>query len=509
LQDNGVGSWIQRRIEKSGEDIAIIQNGVSTSYGQLNYAINLTASALSASGIKPGDRVAFIGENHPNFLQCFFATLQLGAIFVPLNTRLAPPEIEFMLKDSGASLLLFAEPLKEKAKLAAELADCKCISVGNDANELARNLGMPASTEAKFHDFKVELADTAVILYTSGTTGRPKGAELTHQNLTWNTFNVLVDYDVVSTTKALVISPMFHVASLGMGVLPVLLKGGTILLEEKFDAGRALELIQTHGATSLSGVPTTFQMLSEHPNWETTDLSSITQLTCGGSAISLAVIEKYQSRGLSFTGGYGMTEAAPGVSSLPPTFSRAKVGSAGLPHHFTSIRIVSEETDSVVAPMEIGEIQVAGPNAIRSYWNNVDASESLYTSDGWMHTGDLGYLDESGFLFIVDRSKDMIISGGENIYPSEVEQLLLSFPGITAAAVVGVSDEKWGEVPVAVICHSRTEPIESTEVIDFLLPRIAKYKIPKQYYFTDELPRTASGKVKKNQIKQLIDSGLL
>ncbi len=341
--------------------------------------------------------------------------------------------------------------------------------------------------------------EPAVILYTSGTTGHPKGAVLTHGNLTWSALNVIVDYDVASTDRALMVSPLFHAASLGMGALPALLKGSTIVLEERFDAGRALSLIASERITTMSGVPTTFQLLCEHPDWERTDLSSLRRLTCGGSAIPLHVIEAFERRGLSFTGGYGMTEAGPGVTSLSAAHSARKIGSGGLPHFFTDIRLVAED-GRMAEPGEIAEIQVRGPNLTSAYWGLPDATAAAF-ADGWFHTGDLGYRDGEGFLYVTGRAKDMIISGGENIYPIEVERILDDHPAIAGSALIGVADPQWGEVPLAVLELRPGAAVTLDDVRAALEGHVARYKMPKGVVVVAALPRTASGKVRKADLR--------
>ncbi|HSU68051.1 MAG TPA: AMP-binding protein, partial [Tepidisphaeraceae bacterium] len=313
--------------------------------------------------------------------------------------------------------------------------------------------------------------------------------------------NVIVDMDVNRHDVALIISPMFHVASLDMGVLPMLLKGATVVLERRFDAGRALELIERLKVTSLNGVPTTFQMLCEHPSWAQTDISSLDKLTCGGSAVPLRVLESYEQRGLGFSNGYGMTETAPGATTLPAWRSRDKAGSSGLPQFFTDVRI-ADPSGSVAGTGEVGEIQICGPNVIREYWNRPDASAASFADGGWFRSGDIGYVDSEGFLFVSDRLKDMIISGGENIYPAEVEQLIVEMDGVSSAAVIGVPDEKWGEVPRAIVTLREGAVVSEEQIRAHLDGRLARYKIPKSVIFLDEMPRTASGKIRKADLRK-------
>ena len=520
MLNQGVGSWLERRRVKSHSHAACVFQDSVTTYPELADSANSLASVFHEWGVTVGARVAYLGENHPSFLVALFATAQLGAIFVPMNTRLAPAELNYLLQDSGATVMVVSQALSSIAAVAVENTSVTRIIVVEDgltdSGTATSQVGdidafslrdLIAEGNSSFIDHRVSAEDPALILYTSGTTGHPKGAVLTHGNMTWNSYNVLVDYDIVSTDIALMISPMFHAASLGMGVLPALLKGATLILEAGFEPRRVLELIQKYKATSISGVPTTYQMLCEHPDWDRTDISSLQKLTCGGSPVPLRVIEAYEERGLAFTGGYGMTETAPGATSLQPDRSKSKAGSAGLPHFFTSVRIADdagrEQEEGVV-----GEIQITGPNVISTYWNLPDASAEAFSDDGWFKSGDMGYRDSEGFLYISDRLKDMIISGGENIYPAEIENVLMRFEFISAAAVVGIADEKWGEVPIAVLVVNQPE-IDIERVRNSLLHDLARYKVPKKYLLISEMPRTASGKIKKPLLRQLVNESTL
>jgi fatty-acyl-CoA synthase len=498
--NDGVGTWVHRRRVKSAGKPALISAEAEITYDLLAERIDRLATALAARNVTKGDRVAYLGDNEPSFLETFFAVTALGAIFVPLNTRLAAPEISFALHDCGAVLLVHAGAMSDVAEKASSgIAGLRRIAVGPAAAPAETFDRVIDTAAADRPQVAVDLSDAAMILYTSGTTGRPKGAAISHGNITWNCYNVLVDYDLTSDDIALMISPMFHVASLTMGVLPALLKGATVVLEPAFVPGRALELIERYRATSISGVPTTYQMLCEHPAWASADISSLRMLTCGGSAVPTRVLDAYEARGLSFTGGYGMTETSPGATSLAPRYSRAKAGSAGLPHFFTDVRIADAD-GQVLPPGAVGEIQVRGRNVIEGYWQRPEASAEAFADDGWFRSGDLGYLDEDGFLFISDRLKDMIISGGENVYPAEIERLILELEAVQGVAVIGVPDDRWGEVPHAYLEIRPGHTVEEGDVARHLAGRLARYKIPKRFVVVEELPRTASGKIRKGEI---------
>ncbi|TDS86389.1 acyl-CoA synthetase [Nesterenkonia aurantiaca] len=515
MKNHGLGDWIHRRRVRSRGQTALISAAGEQTYDQLARRIDKLANALADRGIRPGDRVAYLGENSAAFLETLFATGSIGAVFVPLNTRLAPPEVQFALQDSGARVLVTSTPLAPLAAPACrDTAVELVLAVAEGAAAPEESAVFPVTTE-EFEavltsgaeqrlDVAVGLEDLAVILYTSGTTGSPKGAMLTHGNLTWNAINVLTDFDLSSKDVALMIAPLFHVAALGQGALPVLLKGGRIILEQRFEPGRVLALIEEHHVTNLSGVPTTFQLICEHPQWEHTDISSLRNLTCGGSAVPLRVLDAYESRGLAFTMGYGMTETSPGATTLPPAHSRPKQGSGGLAHFHTDVRVV-DPMDQPCAVGEVGEIQVHGPNVIAEYWNRPEATASSFVreDDGlWLKTGDMGYFDEDGFLFISDRLKDMIISGGENIYPAQVEQQIAALEAVAAVAVIGVEDAHWGEVPRAVIVVREGHELTEEQVLHHLDGKLARYKIPKSVVFVESMPRTASGKIRKPDLRR-------
>ncbi|MFJ2087437.1 long-chain fatty acid--CoA ligase [Micromonospora chokoriensis] len=502
MHQHGIGAWLAKRRLKSPHTVALIHGDGSTmTYGQFADATDRISAVLREWGVGRGDAVAYLGENSPEFLQVMFAAAQVGAVFVPVNTRLAAPEIAYVLADCDARVLIHDPDFAVPVAAATSTARTPHVLVTGEGAVDRPGLAHLARSAAAFTDH----ADTthrepAAIVYTSGTTGRPKGAVLTHGNLTWVALNCVVDYDVVSTDVALMISPLFHVASLGMGALPVILKGATMVIEKGFEPGRALAQIERHGVTMLSGVPTTYQLMADHPAWASTDLSTLTKLTCGGSAVPARILNAYEARGLSFAQGYGMTEASPGATALPATMTRVKQGSVGLPHFFTDVRI-TDPTGAVLATGGVGEIEVAGPNVFPGYHGRPEATAEAFTADGWFRSGDLGHLDADGYLYISGRLKDMIISGGENIYPLELEQLLTEIDGVTSAAVIGVPDERWGEVPWAILTVREGASVDTDTVRACLDGRIARYKLPKNVVIVDELPRTASGKVRKADLR--------
>jgi len=430
--------------------------------------------------------VAYLGANHPTFLETLFATGQLGAVFVPLNWRLAATELEYILADSGAEVLVRSSAVDGLPVRAA-------VAVGDEYEEMLAG----AATDPI--DEPVDPDEICMILYTSGTTGRPKGAMLTHANVTWNSVNLLLDVDLAGDEVTLVAAPMFHVAALGQTVLPTLLKGGRLILVSTFEPGEALRLITRHRVTYLFGVPTTYLAMSRDPGWATADLSSVRSAICGGAPVPEAVITPYQERGVTFMQGYGLTEAAPGVLFLRRDESVRKAGSAGTAAFFTDVRLARPDGSDAAAG-EPGEILVQGPNVMAGYWRRPEDTAATL-EDGWLRSGDIGVADDEGYITIRDRTKDLIISGGENIYPAEVEDALYQHPAVADCAVIGVPDEYWGEVGRAVVVLRDGAQAAPDALLSFLARRIAKYKVPKSVTFTDALPRTASGKVMKKELR--------
>ncbi|WP_328437447.1 o-succinylbenzoate--CoA ligase [Streptomyces sp. NBC_00444] len=494
MRNEGLGSWPARRARKTPHRTALIHGETAFTYAELYDRTTRLAHALRARGVRRGDRIAYLGPNHPSYLETLFAAGTLGAVFVPLNTRLAGPEIAYQLADSGAKALVYGPAFQGLVAGLPGSTDVRTyIEAGAEYEEAL------ASASQEPIDEPVGADDTCIIMYTSGTTGRPKGAMLTHGNLTWNAINVLVDTDLIADERALVSAPLFHTAGLNMLTLPVLLKGGTCVLVEAFVPEATFDLIERHRITFMFGVPTMFEQIARHPRWPDADLSSLRILTCGGSPVPTPLIAAYQERGLTFLQGYGMTEASPGTLFLDAEHALSKAGSAGVPHFFSDVRVVRPD----LAPVDVGEtgeIVVRGPNVMAGYWGLAEETAGSF-ADGWFRSGDAARVDEDGYVFIVDRIKDMIISGGENIYPAEIEDLLLAHPDIVECAVIGVPDDKWGEVPRAVVVPREDVSVDPDEILASLSGRLAKYKIPKSVVLADELPRTASGKLLKSRVR--------
>ncbi|MFD7295507.1 long-chain fatty acid--CoA ligase [Streptomyces sp. NPDC059897] len=491
MRNEGLGSWPARRARKTPHRTALIHDGTTYTYADLHARTTRLAHALRAQGVRRGDRVAYLGANHPSYLETLFAAGTLGAVFVPLNTRLSTPELAYQLQDSGAKALLYTGHREPAESLPTPLT----IEAAGESYE-----NLLASAPSDPIDEAVAGDDLCLIMYTSGTTGRPKGAMLTHGNIIWNAINVLVDHDLIADEVALVSAPLFHTAGLNMLTLPVLLKGGTCVLVPTFDPAATFDLVSRYGVTFMFGVPTMFDLLTRRPEWPTADLSSLRLLTCGGAPVPPPLIAAYQERGLTFLQGYGMTEAAPGTLFLDAEHAVSKAGSAGVPHFFSDVQVVGPDL-APVGVGETGEVVVRGPHVMPGYWGLPTETEAAFT-EGWFRTGDAARVDTDGYVTIVDRFKDMIISGGENIYPAEIEAALLAHPDVAECAVIGVPDEKWGEAPRAIVVPASGTTPDASALLASLAGRLAKYKIPKSLTFTHELPRTASGKLLKSRLRE-------
>jgi fatty-acyl-CoA synthase len=504
LRNDGVGSWIARRARRTPGRAAIVHDGGELTYAQLHERVTRLAHGLRGLGVCRGDRVAYLGPNHPAFLETLFAVGTLGAVLVPLNTRLAVPELARHLSGSGSRALIYgAGQAGAAASLRAGTGVRDVVALAGAAGGERGYEALLAASAGGPIDEPVSLDDPFLIMYTSGTTGGSKGATLTHGNITWNALNAVVDADFRQDEVALVVAPLFHTAALNMLCLPALLKGGAVLIEPGFEPGRALELIGRYRVTSLFGVPAIYDAMAAHPGWAAADLSSLRMLLCGGAPVPDATIRTYTSRGLVFIQGYGMTETSPGALLLDAAHVQAKAGSAGVPHFFTEVRVARPDL-SEAAPGETGEILVAGPNVMRGYWNQPEATSAALAGDGetWLRSGDAGVADADGYVFVVDRMKDMIISGGENVYPAEVENALREHPAVADCGVIGVPDARWGEVGRAVVVLRPGAQAGEGELLAFLDGRIARYKIPKSVRYAGELPRTGTGKILKKRLRE-------
>jgi fatty-acyl-CoA synthase len=479
-----LASVIARHAAQTPIRVALHFEGVDISYAALWQRITLAAGQLRAAGVKSGDRVAWLGLNHPDVLVLLFASARLGAILLPMNYRLAAPEHAAILAHAGVSLLV-ADPIHEEAAAAlAAQAGCGFLR----ASELAGpTLG----------DGSLVLeggADSPVLLvYTSGTSGQPKGVLHTQSGMVWNCVISTHAHELMPDDHVLSALPMFHVGGLCIQTLPALYTGASVTLHSRFDAGAWLADIALRRPSLSLLVPATLRAAIAHPAFAGTDLSSLRMLAAGSSTIPSSMIAAFHARGVPVGQVYGATETGPVSIYLRRGDALSHVGSAGQAGLHVEVRLV-KETGEEAATGEVGEIWIRGPNLLASYWK--DPGNPAFV-DGWFHTGDLARCDEAGFYDIVGRSKDMIISGGENVYPAEIENLLADCPKILEAAVVGQPDARWGEVVVAVVVRKPGAVLDTDGVMALFDGKLARFKHPKRIVFCDALPKTALGKVQK------------
>jgi fatty-acyl-CoA synthase len=509
LGGGGIGDWIVRRADRKPGAIALVdgEQGRSLTYRELERSVGELTASLYHLGLRRGDRVAFLMENSPQFVETLFAVANLGAIAVPMNFRLDASEIAFLLADSGATAIVVSDRFRDLAGAALEhgghgvrhvIAEGGGESLGGVPTVTLRDLRGGAGRSP---DPMTRPEDLCVIMYTSGTTGRPKGAMLTHANMYWNAVNLAtVGSGLSGSTVTIAVAPMFHIGALGLSVLPILYAGGTVITMRAFDPVRTMRLIAEHRVTTQFMVPAMWSALSQVTDFDSHDVCSMEYVLCGGAPCPLPVIEFYQRRGWQFLEGFGMTEASPNTLLLDADFVVSHAGSVGRPFMHVDVRIVDDE-DHDVAAGAVGELVLRGPNIFAGYWG-LPAETADAMRGGWFHTGDLGRADDEGFITLVDRKKDMIISGGENVYPIEVEQVLYRHPAVDDVAVIGVPDDQWGETVVAVIVTSEANTFDPDEFIRYTRDRIAHFKCPRRVVLVDELPRTATGKVLKRELRQ-------
>jgi len=502
--DIGLGQTILRRAAISPNQSAITFEGSTQTFAELGDRVRRMATMLRAGGISAGDRVGYIGLNHPVFLEMLYACGCLGAVFVPLNFRLTGPEVRFIANDAGISAMVADDMLRPLIDEERDNLECtRYITAEANADNWESLESLMAAAAPIEASEKVDADDVAFIMYTSGTTGLPKGAMLTHGNIFWNSINVCFGEDGVSGTT-LTCAPLFHIGGLNVTTLMSLSKGVEVVLLRSFDAGQVLSLIEKHRVTTMFGAPTMFLMMVQDESFASTDLSSIATLTCGGAPVPVPLIKTYGERGITFCQGYGLTETAPFASLLASDQAMAKVGSAGKAPMFTEVRIVDENNNPVAAGVH-GEVCIKGPNVMKGYWNREEATAEAIDTQGWFHSGDIGYLDDEDFLFLCDRVKDMVITGAENVYPAEVESILYGHPSILEVAVIGLPDEKWGEAVTAIAVLEEGAELTLESLRDFAGESLARYKLPSQLRFVDILPRNPAGKVQKFKLKEQFD----
>jgi fatty-acyl-CoA synthase len=466
--------WLSDRARTTPERVAIDYLDREVTYAELeNMAERFTAS-FAERGLERGGRVATLTGNTPEHVAIFFACAKLGLILAPLSWRLAAPELAYQLADAEPAVFLAED---EYADLAA--------ATGHEAEALA----VPEPSNSLLLDEAARDHDPLLLVYTSGTTGKPKGALLTHANCFWTNVGFDVATGVSGDDVVLQVLPQFHCGGWNVQALLAWWKGARVVLERVFDADRCIELIERKRVTTTMGVPANYLFMSQSPRFADADLSSLRRAVVGGAPMPLALLETWRERGVEIVQGYGLTEAAPNVLCLPAEDAVRKAGYAGKPYPQVDVKLSDE-----------GELLVRGPNVFAGYWRNPEASAEAVV-DGWLRTGDIAEQDDDGFYRISGRLKDMYISGGENVYPAEVEDVLLSLEGIADAAVLGVPDERWGEVGAAFVVLGAGAALSEDEIVAACRERLARFKVPASVRFLDELPRSGMNKVLKDELR--------
>ncbi len=471
--------------------------GEELTYDDLNRGGGqLAAHLLFAVGLRSGDRIAVLAENNLAYPLLFVAAQKVGLVLVPLNYRLSVPELAYMLKDADPTLLIAEQQFSDLAEASILRAEIECERWPMDevftgaAKSTVYDLPRPAVTET----------DPIFILYTSGTTGFPKGALYTHRMLFWNSVNTALSLVINAESRTLNVMPPFHTGGWNVLLTPLLHRGGHTVLLRKFSAGQVLRWLEKSRATVFMAVPTMLRMLADDPAFATADLSGLRYIIVGGEPLPLPVIEQWHRRGIPIRQGFGMTEVGPNLFSLHQDDATSKIGSIGRPNFYVETRI-ADETGMDCPPDTPGELLLRGPVVTPGYWRNEEATATSFR-EGWFRTGDIVRQDGEGYFYVVGRLKEMYISGGENVYPAEVERWLEKHPDIVDVAVVGVADEKWGEVGSAFIVPLPGRSPAPQSLSDFCRDGLAGYKVPKHFTLVSDLPKNATGKIDRRALSQ-------
>jgi fatty-acyl-CoA synthase len=493
-----LGRWICDRARLTPLRVAIEFGDEVITYAELESRSERLADALTRLGLRRGDRVASLTRNRPEHVELFFACAKAALVLAPMSPRLAPAELAYQLGHSEPGALLVEPELRSLADAALELTPASPRVLTLARGELD---ALVESDEATPSRAAPRDDDDMLLLYTSGTTGRAKGARITQRNCFWTNLSLdgvvgLRDDDVV-----LQVLPQFHVA--GWNVEPLLgwWKGATVVLERSFDPARALRLIERRRVTTMMGVPANYQLMAAEPRFGDADLASLRLALVGGAPLPEPLLRAWLDRGVALAQGYGLTEASPNVLCLPREDARRRLGWAGKPYPHIEVALADPASGALIDGAGSGELLVRGGGVFAGYWRDPDAT-SACLCDGWLHTGDVAERDPDGFYRIRDRLKDMYISGGENVYPAEVEAVLQQHPAVADAAVIGVPDERWGEVGVAIVAVRPGRQAEEPDLLAHCRARLGAFKVPRAVRFADELPRSPAGKLLKRELRE-------
>ncbi len=499
-----LGDWTTQWSELFPDEPCLKYGDLVLTKFEFNQRVNQTANAFLELGIRKGDRVALLMANTNVYLEILFAMAKIGGILVALNFRLSPDELDYIINNAEPDAMVYSpEFLPTIDALRDKLPTVKnyfCeMEGGADGDPLFEPWIADKSDQEPDCGEEIVIEDALFIMYTSGTTGLPKGAVISQQNALFNTINLVMNITMTKSDTNVICAPLFHVAALTISALPQFYTGALAVIQRSFDPVEFLKLVEANKATWAMGVPVMWQFVAAMPEFQTTDISSLKLLASGGSVTPKSLIETYLEKGVPVTTGFGMTETAGVASSLNIDNCMERIGSSGKPLFHTRIKIV-DMNGNPVKRGEIGEILMQGPNIMKEYWRMPEATAETII-DGWLHSGDIGYLDDESFLYVKDRKKDMYKSGGENVYPAQVEEVIFAMPGVNDVAVIGIPDDRWQEVGLALVAKVPDVALSEDEVISYCRENLAGYKCPKKVIFVDQLPRTLTGKLLKKDLR--------
>jgi acyl-CoA synthetase (AMP-forming)/AMP-acid ligase II len=500
-----LGSFLAKRARLSPklEAVVEVKQNRRFSYAELDARANGIAHVLLARGVQKGDRVALLLMNGVEYIESYFGAAKIGAVVVPLNWRLAPDELDFIIGDSGSVLLIYGQEFDEAASdlhgRDLPLRDWIRVGAGECpdwAGDYDQLCGDAPSDEPEINATDDDLL---FIMYTSGTTGLPKGAVHTHATMAWASISVNMTGDIRYGDRYLVMLPLFHVGAL-LPATSNIHRGATLVVLREFDPTLAFDVIEREHITTSLAVPAMLQLMLQCPSHDKVSLDLLRWILCGAAPVPVSLIEAYAKLGIEILQIYGLTESCGPGCMISPDEAITRAGSTGPAYFHTDVRVVDADGADVLSG-EIGEVIMRGRHVMKEYWNRPEATAETIR-DGWLYTGDLATIDKDGFVSIQDRKKDMIISGGENIYPAEIENVLAAHPMLAEAAVIGLPSEKWGETPAAIVVVAGDEAPTTDEVIDFCRGKLASYKLPRVVEFIDEIPRNLTGKILKRILRE-------
>lgn len=504
--------WVKHRARLTPDKIALvdIDANLRLTYEALNQRAESVAAFLQNKGIRKGDRIAILAPNDIAFFDLIFASAKIGSILVPFNTRFGLKEIEYLLDDSKPKLL-FIHPEYLASIVKLNTPPLILLTEKDDSSPRTETEAIPYQQVVKFPAAnqmaaEISMENPWLIIYTGGTTGFPKGAVLTYRSVIWNSLNTIISWGIKENDITVTYMPLYHTGGINALSMPVLHMGGTVIIGKKYDPEKAVQIIEEERCTILLLVPTMYHMMIKTKAFQNADFPSMHTFLSGGAPCPFNIYNEFQAKGLNFKEGYGLTEAGPNNFYINPIKAYQKKGSVGKPMFYNEVKIVDDDGKEMPTG-EVGEIWLAGPHLFDYYWNKEEETNKAFHHK-WFKTGDLGRKDQDGDYYIVGRKKDMIISGGENIYPLEIENVLHRHPSIEEASVVGLPDEKWGEVVTAFIVmknEKELREVDEKELKAYLISHLAGYKLPKKYHFVKELPKTSIGKISKaDLVKQYL-----